>query len=603
MREAWAVLSDTQRVNRAGGLLPFDYTDHPQPDGTSRRTFTTKIKHLQVAGEEFTATWESPRMFDIRRTYTRGPFHSVCHRVEIEPVGDGSVVRSQFWMVPRGITGRIFIWGFGREVLPPMKDYLQKRLAGTVETLDDEGLVALPAAALSPIGQPKVTPAMIGKVDSLVTRARQQYDTPLIENLGRLVLTGPDDIVERIRPHTLARAWESDRRETVDACLAATAAGLLRMRWDVICPHCRGDKSNLATLQEVPSDGWCSSCNLNFEVDLDKVLEVVFEPHPDVRPVERGNYCQAGPGTTPHVLYQSLIQAGQEWAPRVDLEPGRYRVRISGSPDVCWLRVETQAEPIRELPQVIVRDDGITGADPVLPPDQPTPVTIKNESSRTVLAIIEDARWAGDALAGCELVADQRFRDLFSGQMLTRGVALGIESVTILFTDLVGSTAMYSELGDARAFRLVWNHFEVLTEIVRDGAGATVKTIGDAVMAAFVHPDDALRAASELHERLGDHLAEHGHDYPAELKIGLHEGPCIVVTMNDRLDYFGQTVNTAARVESCSEGGDIVVSQSLAAQTEACSVLRDLDWYPEHLERKLKGLEQPLSMLRFKRLD
>jgi len=520
--------------------------------------------------------------------------------VEIGADGDGSVVRSQFWMVPRGITGKIFIWGFGREVLPPMRKYLEKRRAGTAGS---DTLQEIPAAELSPVDAPTPSAAQIGKVDALVNRAKSMFDTPILDSIGRLVLTAPDDVVERIRPHTLARAWETGKRQTVDACLAATSVGLLRLRWDVICPHCRGDKSSFAALQEVQSDGWCGSCNLNFEVDLDKVLEVVFEPHPDLRKLKRSNYCQAGPGTTPHVLYQKLLGPGEDWAPQVDVEPGRYRVRISGTPDVCWLRVDAEAEPMRELPRVVVSDDGIAGDDPVLPVGQPTPVTVMNQSQREVLAIIEDARWAGDALAGCEFVADQRFRDLFSDQMLTGGVALGVESATILFTDLVGSTAMYAELGDARAFRLVWNHFEILTDIVRDGAGATVKTIGDAVMAAFVHPDDALRAAHELHARLAEHLIEKGHDYPAKLKIGLHEGPCIVVTMNDRLDYFGQTVNTAARVESCSEGEDIVVSQALAAQTEACEVIRDLEWFPEHFERQLKGLEQPLAMLRFKRFD
>jgi len=600
VREAWDVLSDTRRVNRAAGLLPFEYADHPQPDGTSRRSFRTKIKHLLAEGEEFTATWESPRMFDIRRSYHRGPFHAAIHRVEIEADGDGSVVRSSMWMVPRGLVGRIFTWGFGREVLPAMRTYLERRLAGDDV---DQTFDALPAVALSPLEEHKATPTQVGKVDALVRRAGDVFESEILEHLGHLVLRGPDDLVERIRPLALARAWGTPSRETVDACLAATSVGLLKLRWDLICPHCRGDKNNLGSLGEVPTEGWCASCNLRFEVDLDKVLEVVFEPAPDIRKITPGAYCQAGPGTTPHVRYQKLLAPGEEWVPKVDVEPGRYRVRVSGTDSVWWLRVQDDAEPIQTLPTIDVTDEGLRGDEPVLPPGQPTPVTLRNLSGRTVVAVIEDARWAADALAGCELVADQRFRDLFSDQMLSGGVALAVQSVTILFTDLVGSTAMYTDLGDAKAFRLVWNHFEILTDIVRNSRGATVKTIGDAVMAAFVHPDDALRAAHELHERLSSDLEEKGHDYPVALKIGLHEGPCIVVTLNDKLDYFGQTVNTAARVEGCSEGGDIVVSRHFASLSEGCEVLRDLDWFAEPFEKQLKGLEHPLAMLRFKRFD
>ncbi len=598
MRDAWAIVSDTQATNRASGLRPFEYEDHPEPDGTSRRTFRTRIKNVEVEGEEFTASWEYPRRFEIRRTYDKGPFRSVVHGVEIEPDGDGSVVRSSFWMEGRGLLGKLFVWGFGREVLPLRREYLEDRLraATTVETL--------PEFALSPVEPRRATSAEIGKVDALVRRAQGLFDTEIAERLGELVLTAPDDVVERIRPHALAHRWGTDRRETTDACLAATSVGLLKLRWDVICPHCRGDKSNLASLADVPAASYCPSCNLDFDVDLDRVLEVVFEPHPDIRRVEPGSYCQAGPGTTPHVLYQRLLEPNEEWTPRIDVPAGRYRIRVTGTDDVRWLRADDEAEATTEdLATLYVNPTGLAGEDVVLRPGAPADLFVRNRTTRRVLVAIEDARWADDALAGCELVADQRFRDLFSDQMLAGGIALSVQSVTILFTDLVGSTAMYSELGDARAFRLVWNHFDVLKEIVRDSRGATVKTIGDAVMAAFVHPDDAMRAAHELHVRLGERLEAMGHEYkPVRLKSGLHEGPCIVVTLNDRLDYFGQTVNTAARVEACSEGGDIVVTRHVSAMTDACAVLRDRGWFAEPFERQLKGLEHPLAMFRLRPL-
>jgi class 3 adenylate cyclase len=178
-------------------------------------------------------------------------------------------------------------------------------------------------------------------------------------------------------------------------------------------------------------------------------------------------------------------------------------------------------------------------------------------------------------------------------------VKLAVERATILFTDLVGSTAMYEQLGDAPAFRLVWTHFDVLREIISNHRGAIVKTIGDAIMAVFMRPEDALAAAGELHARIGAECKERGHSHPVTLKIGMHDGPCIAVTLNERLDYFGSTVNLAARVEAQSKGGDIVVSRVLADETQDAEKLRAAGWRAEPIAAHCKGFKEPIPMLRF----
>ena len=92
--------------------------------------------------------------------------------------------------------------------------------------------------------------------------------------------------------------------------------------------------------------------------------------------------------------------------------------------------------------------------------------------------------------------------------------------------------------------------------IVRDHDGAVVKTIGDAVMASFGDPANAVKAALAMQARIADH--------DLVLKLGVHVGPSVVVNLNDRLDYFGSTVNMAARLQGQSEGGDIVLSRAVA---------------------------------------
>ena len=97
---------------------------------------------------------------------------------------------------------------------------------------------------------------------------------------------------------------------------------------------------------------------------------------------------------------------------------------------------------------------------------------------------------------------------------------------------------------------------------VQEHSGAIVKTIGDAVMAVFSRPTDALSAALHILQEIERYNLEHG-EPGIILKIGAHCGPSIAVTLNENLDYFGQTVNVAARVQSLADAGEICISEAL----------------------------------------
>jgi class 3 adenylate cyclase len=151
---------------------------------------------------------------------------------------------------------------------------------------------------------------------------------------------------------------------------------------------------------------------------------------------------------------------------------------------------------------------------------------------------------------------------LFRSERVDEREGLGIRQVTFLFTDLKGSTAMYERLGDLNAYGLVQQHFALIRAAVHKHSGAIVKTIGDAVMAVFSRPTDAISAGLHIVAEIDRFNREH--NAPAIiLKIGAHCGPSIAVTMNDNLDYFGQTVNVAARVQSLAEAGEICISEAL----------------------------------------
>jgi class 3 adenylate cyclase len=189
-------------------------------------------------------------------------------------------------------------------------------------------------------------------------------------------------------------------------------------------------------------------------------------------------------------------------------------------------------------------------------------LTITNSASYEQRFYVEQAKWYTDAVTAAEVTAMQHFRDLFSDEVLRPGEEIGIQGMTILFTDLVGSTAMYNKLGDAPSYALVRRQFDFLQRIVRANGGAIVKTIGDAIMAAFADPVNAVGAAWVIQQELGKFNDSQSNE-PLTIKLGLHYGPCIAVNLNGRLDYFGTTVNLAARLEGLSKGGDIIISESL----------------------------------------
>jgi class 3 adenylate cyclase len=129
--------------------------------------------------------------------------------------------------------------------------------------------------------------------------------------------------------------------------------------------------------------------------------------------------------------------------------------------------------------------------------------------------------------------------------------------------------------------------------VVQAFDGAVVKTIGDAVMAVFHDPSRAFRAASRMLEAIDAFNRERGAD-DLVLKIGLHRGPSIAVTLNENVDYFGQTVNVAARVQGIAEGGEICFTDAIESAGGVRPLLAGFD--VRSRDEKLKGVEREVRV-------
>lgn len=617
--QVWRVVADTNRIDAAAGLPAVTYEDVPQPDGTTRRLASYRKLGMRFAYEELPFTWVHGREFEVVRRFTSGPFRTFRHHCVLRPLngaggaggaggvdgadgsGAGCVATTTFEFEPANafwrLVGPIAV---RRDAVRPFARLFRDADAalraaspgadGDADPLGQELPVALPTG-------PPATPAEAARIRALAAKLSPGARPALVERLVDRLVTAPAGELRRLRPYRCAREWGADRGETLDLFLAATVAGLLVLRWDMICPHCRGDRENLRRLAEVRERAFCPSCNVDFDVDLDRGLEVVFAPHPQVRATPKEHFCLGGPGLTPHVVYQRLLAPEAVDAPALALPPGRYRLRFTGEPRWRWLTAEEGAAAPVEGPRFVLRADGIDGADARIPARRATAVHVENRSGRRAVARVESVGWARDVLAAGELLANQRFRRLFTAEVLAPGVKLAVERVTVVFTDLVGSTAMYERVGDATAFRLVWSHLEVLERLVERHRGALVKTIGDGAMAVFPRASDALACVVEMH-RAVEALAGEGAAERLGLKIGAHEGPCIAVTLDERLDYFGRTVNLAARLNGESRGGDVVLSRELARTTDGAAPLRAAGFALAPAETRLRGIPEPVAVFR-----
>ena len=204
-------------------------------------------------------------------------------------------------------------------------------------------------------------------------------------------------------------------------------------------------------------------------------------------------------------------------------------------------------------------------------------LTVTNDSASDldiVFAKARDAAWTDAALVS----SLQEFRDMFAEEMVSPDESFSIENIRIIFTDIKSSTEMYERLGDSKAFYLVKEHFKILKDVVSANGGAVVKTIGDAVMAVFTSPRNALVDAKSMIEAFEQAQNRARMENAVIVKVGVHLGPCIAVTLNDRLDYFGTTINIAARIQGLSDGRDVMISQRLFDEGDAVGLFGHGQW-------------------------
>jgi adenylate cyclase len=579
----WRIVTNTERLNRAIGLGRIALV--PNQDETAARYLVETVSGgFGMSYEERPFEFVENQRFSVTRAVRRGLALSVENSFELgaSQRDGGTHVSVRVAVVPKyPLLAPIFRLQVRR---------LVRRMQSEIARVDRELAAGNPGAAFRVETSPADREELARRADALRLRLGPER-AEIAERLVEHIAQAPDSDVDRIRPFELADRWSIDRRDVLSTCLDGVLDGLLELHWDLVCPSCRTSADRKPTLSELSSEGHCQLCDISFELELDRAVEAVFRPPHQIRRVDSGPYCVGGPARTPHVVAQAILPATGTTILRAPSRPGRYRVFLRGGAVVTVDVVAGGPQAGR----LSARDDKLEPSALEIGPAGDVLVEQSGGVERHVK--LERLEYASLAATAHDVSTLPAFRRQFASQVLRAGLTLRVARAALLFTDLTGSTALYTEVGDAEAFSVVQRHFELLARIVEQHGGSIVKTIGDAVMAAFVQDADAVRAAVAMQVAFSRFRSEHAVARSVSLKIGLHSGACYVVTANGILDYFGQAVNVAARLQGAAGPGQIVMPDALASEALKAGWLGEFTVH-EKFDATLKGLATPLRAAR-----
>ncbi len=534
----WPAIADSSRMNRALGVAEMKFEDRDGlRHGSSR---PGRVRHEWV---EVPWNWVAGQWLESLRIYRRGFSRAVFAVFDLQRLDSGTRLYIYFAAIPRGRVGSLALRvgfpsvgkGFAR-VLPQVVAAIEKARPSTL------ALAAGPASL-----DPGAEARLLSIQSRLVLRG---LDARAVERLVDWVRTGDEQDLYRIQVRERARVWGVDEDELLRVALHATREGLLELSWDVVCPHCRGVTDENDKLGELPAAGGCEVCGIEFGTDSSEAVEITFHVHPSIRDVPKRTFCSAEPATKDHIRVQLAIAPGADADVAPRLPPGRYRLRLQGDKQYGYLDVGPGDGDAVEWRAAAAPTEIVSHGAPAL--------HVVNDSSEPRTFIIEASQWTDTALRPGRLLSLQDFRDLYAEEYLGADVQLAIGEQTILFTDMVGSTAMYALRGDPAAFVEVRRHFTDVFRLIGEHRGAVVKTIGDAAMGAFRDPLDAIKASAAIQRTF--HPGRD--DTPTRLRISLNTGPCIAVRLNTDIDYFGHTVNIAAKLQALAESWQIAMSDT-----------------------------------------
>lgn len=588
----WELLANTDQLNRIIGLMPVQFSNVIKDHAIFYRKANAKVGNvIPLRWNEYPFEWVKEKSYTVRRIYSNGPLAEFYGGVELADSStilhnneNATTVTLFAQFIPANILGYIAMPLVGYKSMKNTLRYLVECVEETKERKGKHQYITKKEA--------KVNKSLFE--ERMVELKSYSISPNLLPFLQKHLFQMGDKEVVGMQPYVLARRWNVDKYDVLRMFLYATRIGILKLNWNLICPNCRVSKETHETLFTIKKEQYhCDLCDINYTMNFDQYVELSFSVHPAIRNSSYSTYCVGGPLITPHIHVQKIVEHGKSVVLPYPIHHVDFQIRVLKKNKV--IRCIDNELSVKKTPKVSFREDGWE-KEIVEMPKGITKLTISNESKMDIIVAMEETSWKQHIVTAAEVTTLSEFRDLFASEVLSPGLRVGIENITIFFSDLKDSTALYEKIGDAQAFGEVRNHFEYLKKWITNNSGSIVKTIGDAVMAVFYSPKQGMQAALDIQNYVKDFNKTQKHK--VVIKIGLHSGPAIVINSNDKIDYFGRTVNIASRIQGESEGGDIIISKEFYDRKEVRAVLKAQSIQTSTFSAVMKGAKEESELIR-----
>lgn len=541
--ELWPSLSDTNQFFKDLGHYPIHEILLKRDLPKNHLQIACDPLHRLDAWIEEPFQWEAPYGYSVKRHYQNGHFKELTFSVELTRLGNETHIA-----ITHAGTAKNKISLLRIKLM--FSNKYKRKLRKTLFSYDQDSKIKNPEKSDSVRNRFNNRKHRENLIQKLSLESRKPVAS---KKLIMYLKTSDEQKLKAIHPADIASALTIQLHEAIELLLKAASLEILIFNWNLVCPDCKNHVQSVSHLFKITGHLYCNSCETTFKPDFNKTIQLVFQPHPLVRKLSNKNYCLGSPANRSHIVMRQYIRPGKKQFLKVRLSPGKYRLFTDRYEGTILIDVKENG-PVNNILRI---KKGNPAGQKISLSASPN-LILHNQTGRRVMVSLEKADWIRPVVAS-EITSLQTFRNHFPNELIRDEEKFHSSDLTVMFTDLFNSSQMYSTEGDESAIKQVMDHFEILRRAVDKERGAIVKTIGDSIMAVFRSPLHALRAFLNAQEE----IKKQTKTGKIKLKAGIHTGDCIAVTLNNRIDYFGKTVNISARLVEQAYENELVVSNDV----------------------------------------
>lgn len=502
--QLWPYLSDTATMNRELKLSPMTFETVK-----GIRHGQQKILFFNTLWTEEPWEWVFGQWLSNERVYSKGFFKSLKSKFEIHSLANGCEVHISFSIIHRFPFFSKALDNATRSVVNKIFEYLEKK--------------------------------------SLLFQKKSNLAPEKPIQLEYWLTTAHEVERARIEPKLLAKSLQTTWQNVLLQSQSSRYSSRFSILFDIKCPHCRGSMATAPRLTEIPKKIECPSCDIDIDPSSTENLSLTLRDSTLPVSLNGVDFCSSDVSHKPMVIFQKL---GHLWEFQIHLKPGLYIIKRRGFIETIKIHVSSSFEKkFFDFKTSWVEQSASTV-------ELNTDLIFNGEGLEDIdLIFLEYLSIDSGTLSLTEALLDFEVSSLLPSSKISSDFPIEIGHKTLLFTDVVGSTDLYFDIGDTDAFGKIRDSFLHIGRVCQKHKALLVKTIGDATMYAFHTPFEAIQAAIELQKT-----------NPKEnlrLRISLHSGKCLSISTGDGMDFFGDTVNICAKFQSAADANEIVFDSSL----------------------------------------